>query len=59
MTDEYQTDRRGFMRLGALGGVAVGAAMVSGRALANGSTSGDIAILQFLCAAEQIESNPL
>ena len=39
MTAEYQADRRGFMRLGALGDVAVGAAMVSGRALANGPTT--------------------
>jgi hypothetical protein len=43
----------------AFGGIAVGTAMVSGRALANGPTSGDIVILQLLCAAEQIESNLL
>ena len=57
MTDDYQQDRRGFLRTGALAGIATSAALVSSRAVASTPTKGDIDILQFLCAAEQIETD--
>jgi hypothetical protein len=61
MTKHFQTDRRSFLRTGALAGTALAAAGPS-RAfaqLAHSSrpTEGDIAILRFLSAVEQIESD--
>jgi hypothetical protein len=61
MTQHFQTDRRSFLRTGALAGTAL-AATGSSRAfaqLADSSrpTTGDVAILRFLSAAEQIESD--
>ena len=64
MTDEYHSDRRSFLRTGAIAGTALVAgatAMAQQVAAASASTAsltnGDIAILRFLSAVEQIESD--
>lgn len=61
MTDEQHTNRRSFMRTSAIMSAAAAgvAALGAGRAQASTpiTTAGDIAILQFLCAAEQLESD--
>lgn len=57
MDDQNRTDRRNFLRAGAIGSAAIGAMAFTGRAVASTPTIGDIAILQFLCAAEQIETD--
>ena len=57
MDDQNRTDRRNFLRAGAIGSVAIGAMTFAGSAVASTPTVGDIAILQFLCAAEQIETD--
>ncbi len=60
MTDEHHSDRRNFLRTGALAGTAL-AAVTSGAFAeedgSHGPTKGDIAILRFLSAVEQIESD--
>jgi hypothetical protein len=60
MTDEHNADRRSFLRTGAIAGTALAAGASGAIAqLADSSrpTKGDIAILQFLSAIEQIESD--
>src|ERR1700731_2422861 len=64
MADEYHSDRRSFLRTGAIAGTALVAgatAMAQQVAAASASTAslteGDIAILRFLSAVEQIESD--
>jgi hypothetical protein len=66
MEDQNQTDRRNFLRVGAIGSAAIGAMTLAGNTVAGAvattptniaPTPGDIAILQFLCAAEQIETD--
>jgi Ferritin-like domain len=60
MTDEHQADRRSFLRTGALAGTALAAGASGAIAqLADSSrpTKGDVAILRFLSAIEQIESD--
>ncbi len=64
MTDEHHADRRNFLRSGAIAGTALVAgatAMAQQVAAASASTAsptnGDIAILRFLSAVEQIESD--
>src|ERR1700682_5778647 len=60
MTDQHHSDRRNFLRTGALAGTAL-AAVTSGAFAeeddSHGPTKGDIAILRFLSAVEQIESD--
>ncbi|MGH6834990.1 MAG: ferritin-like domain-containing protein [Methylocella sp.] len=60
MFNEHQADRRSFLRTGALAGTALAAGASGAFAqLANTSrpTKGDIAILRFLSALEQIEAD--
>ncbi len=62
MTDEHHADRRSFLRTGAIAGTALvaGAALAQIAqlpALVSPVTKGDIAILRFLSAVEQIESD--
>jgi len=60
MTHEHHADRRSFLKTGAIAGTALAAGASGAIAqLANSSrpTKGDIAILQFLSAIEQIESD--
>jgi hypothetical protein len=64
MPDEHHSDRRSFLRTGAIAGTALVAgatAMAQQVAAASASTApptnGDIAILRFLSAVEQIESD--
>src|ERR1700730_16583955 len=64
MADEHHSDRRSFLRTGAIAGTALVAgatAMAQQVAAASASTApltnGDIAILRFLSAVEQIESD--
>jgi hypothetical protein len=60
MTDEQHADRRSFLRTGALAGTALVAGASDAFAEEEGShgpTKGDIAILRFLSAVEQIESD--
>jgi hypothetical protein len=60
MTDEHHADRRSFLRTSAIAGTAL-AAGASGVFAeeddSHGPTKGDIAILRFLSAVEQIESD--
>ena len=60
MTDKHHADRRSFLRTGALASTALAAGASGAIAqLADSSrpTKGDVAILQFLSAIEQIESD--
>jgi hypothetical protein len=60
MTDEHHADRRSFLRTGAIAGTALVAGASDAFAEEDGShgpTKGDIAILRFLSAVEQIESD--
>jgi hypothetical protein len=60
MTDEHHADRRSFLKTGALAGTALAAGASGAIAqLADSSrpTKGDVAILRFLSAIEQIESD--
>jgi ferritin-like protein len=60
MTHDYQADRRSFLRTGALAGTALAAGVSGAFAQEAGDsrpTKGDIAILRFLSAVEQIESD--
>ncbi|MGH6794223.1 MAG: ferritin-like domain-containing protein [Methylocella sp.] len=60
MTNVHQSDRRSFLRTGALAGTALAAGASGAFAqLANTSrpTKGDVAILRFLSALEQIEAD--
>ena len=60
MTDEHDADRRSFLRTGAIAGTALAAGASGAIAqLADSSrpTKGDVAILRFLSAVEQIESD--
>ncbi len=65
MTEEYQADRRSFLWTGAIAGTALvaGATAMAQQAAADTDasnrppTKGDIAILRFLSAVEQIESD--
>ena len=60
MTHEHHADRRSFLKTGAIAGTALAAGASGAIAqLANSSrpTKGDISILQFLSAIEQIESD--
>jgi hypothetical protein len=64
MNNEHHADRRSFLRTGAIAGTALVAsatAMAQQVARADDSdariTTGDIAILRFLSAVEQIESD--
>src|ERR1700731_2584881 len=60
MTDEHDADRRSFLKTGAIAGTALAAGASGAIAqLADSSrpTKGDVAILRFLSAIEQIESD--
>jgi hypothetical protein len=57
MDDQNGTDRRNFLRVSTIGTAAIGAMAFAGNARASSPTLGDIAILQFLCAAEQVETD--
>src|SRR3984893_17167290 len=60
MTDEHHADRRSFLKTGAIAGTALVAGASDAFAEEDGShgpTKGDIAILRFLSAVEQIESD--
>ena len=60
MTDEHHADRRSFLKTGAIAGTALAAGTSGAFAqLADSSrpTKGDVAILKFLSAIEQIESD--
>src|ERR1700730_16303426 len=60
MTDDHHADRRSLLMTGAIAGTALAAGTSGAFAqLANSSrpTAGDIAILRFLSAVEQIESD--
>jgi Ferritin-like domain len=65
MTDEHHADRRSFLKTGAIAGTALvaGATAMAQQAAADtddskrSPTKGDIAILRFLSAVEQIESD--
>jgi Ferritin-like domain len=59
MTKEHQADRRNFLRTGALAGTALvaGTSVPIPEASANSIPKGDVAILRFLSAVEQIEQD--
>ena len=60
MTDEHHAGRRSFLKTGAIAGTALVAGASDAFAEEDGShgpTKGDIAILRFLSAVEQIESD--
>jgi Ferritin-like domain/TAT (twin-arginine translocation) pathway signal sequence len=58
MTYEYHANRRSFLKAGGLASAAIAAgATFAEESLAWGITKGDIAILRFLSAVEQIESD--
>jgi hypothetical protein len=65
MTNEHHADRRSFLRTGAIAGTALvaGASAMAQQVAAETDasnrplTKGDIAILRFLSAVEQIESD--
>jgi Ferritin-like domain len=58
MTNEYHADRRSFLKAGGLAGAAIAAGVTfAEEARAHGITKGDIAILRFLSAVEQVESD--
>jgi hypothetical protein len=59
MTNENQSDRRSFLRTGAIAGAALvaGEALAEEAATSTGPATGDIDILRFLAAAEILESD--
>jgi hypothetical protein len=59
MTKEHQADRRNFLRTGALAGTALvaGTSVPIPEASANSIPKGDVDILRFLSAVEQIEQD--
>jgi hypothetical protein len=57
MTHEHHADRRSFLKTGGIAGAALAAGTSGAIALSSSPTSGDIAILSFLSAVEQIESD--
>jgi len=60
MTDEHRADRRSFLKTGAIAGTALAAGAsgaIAQLAASSRPTKGDIAILRFLSAVEQIESD--
>jgi Ferritin-like domain len=58
MTHEYHLGRRSFLKAGGLAGAAIAAgATFAEEARAHAITKGDIAILRFLSAVEQVESD--
>jgi Ferritin-like domain len=58
MTYEYHADRRSFLKAGAVASAAIAAGTTfAEEARVHGITKGDIAILRFLSAVEQVESD--
>jgi hypothetical protein len=57
MTDEHHADRRSFLKTGAIAGTALAAGASTLAQAAGGPTAGDVAILRFLSALEQIEAD--
>jgi Ferritin-like domain len=55
MTHEHQADRRSFLKTGAIASTALAAGATA--KAASGPTAGDVAILRFLSAVEQIEAD--
>ncbi len=57
MFNEHQADRRSFLKTGAIASTALVAGASSLAQAAGGPTAGDVAILRFLSALEQIEAD--
>jgi hypothetical protein len=57
MTDDHQADRRSFLKTGAIASTAFVAGATTLAKAAGGPTPGDVAILRFLSAVEQIEAD--
>ncbi|MFZ3325924.1 MAG: ferritin-like domain-containing protein [Methylocella sp.] len=57
MTYEHQADRRSFLKTGAIASTALAAGASTLAKAASGPTTGDVAILRFLSALEQIEAD--
>jgi hypothetical protein len=57
MTHEHHADRRSFLKTGAIASTALAAGATTLAKAASGPTTGDVAILRFLSALEQIEAD--
>jgi hypothetical protein len=57
MTHEHHADRRSFLKTGAIASTALAAGASTLAKAASGPTAGDVAILRFLSALEQIEAD--
>ena len=57
MFNEHQADRRSFLKTGAIASTALAAGASTLAKAASGPTTGDVAILRFLSALEQIEAD--